>query len=68
MKKKKNRTGEVILIFICLLFTLLLLIALDKSHYFQAKQNCNSIYRNLELINTEATPERLDLENAYFQL
>jgi len=68
MKTKKNYTWEVILVFTILWMSFLWLLALDKSHIIEAKRNCDSIYQNLEHINTEATPERLDLENAYFQL
>lgn len=68
MKTLKDYTQEIILVFVVLVFAIGYLIALDKTGYIEASKNCNSIQANLELINTEATPERLDLENAYFSM
>ena len=68
MRKPKDYTQEIILVFVVLVFAIGYLIALDKTGYIEANKNCNSIQANLELINTEATPERLDLENYYFSM
>jgi hypothetical protein len=68
MTKKRDFTQELIIIFICLLFCFFWLLALNKTDYIDTNKNCHAIKQNLNLINTEATPERLDLENAYFDM
>ena len=68
MHHQKDSTSSRILAFVCILFFVFYVIALDRTHYHDYKRDCQSIENQLENMSVEATPQRLDLENAYFQL
>lgn len=64
----KDNTSSRILAFVCILFFVFYVIALDRTHYYEQNRDCQSINNQLSNMSVEATPQRLDLENAYFQL
>ena len=51
-----------------LFFVILLLVFSMYLYNDPMFKSCRGLYKTLDVMYTQSTPERLDLENAYFQM